>query len=297
MTTLSARQKWLQKPERSNRVMLRILVWVALRLGRTTARILLYPICAYFLLFAPTSTAASRRFLRHVLGRAPGISDLYRHVFFFAACLLDRIFLLNEQSALFDARIHGETDLRVLLARGKGSVLIGAHVGSFEIIRALGRKQPDLKMSLLMYQNNARMLAGVVEATNPALTMEIISLGRKDAMLKVHARLEEGALIGMLGDRTLEGEEQEMCRFFGKDAAFPLGPFRLAKILRRPVILMLGLYRGGVRYDVHFEELADWSDERETMTIKDALNRYVERLEYHVRRSPYNWFNFYDFWK
>jgi predicted LPLAT superfamily acyltransferase len=24
---------------------------------------------------------------------------------------------------------------------------------------------------------------------------------------------------------------------------------------------------------------------------------YVARIEHHCRNAPYNWFNFYDFWK
>jgi predicted LPLAT superfamily acyltransferase len=31
--------------------------------------------------------------------------------------------------------------------------------------------------------------------------------------------------------------------------------------------------------------------------IRQAQQRYVERIEYHCRNAPYNWFNFYDFWK
>jgi predicted LPLAT superfamily acyltransferase len=27
------------------------------------------------------------------------------------------------------------------------------------------------------------------------------------------------------------------------------------------------------------------------------LLRYVERLEHYCRLAPYNWFNFYDFWR
>jgi predicted LPLAT superfamily acyltransferase len=26
------------------------------------------------------------------------------------------------------------------------------------------------------------------------------------------------------------------------------------------------------------------------------MRRYSARLEHHMRRAPFNWFNFYDFW-
>ena len=78
-----------------------------------------------------------------------------------------------------------------------------------------------------------------------------------------------------------------------------MGPFRLAAMLRRPVILMMGIYRGGSRYDIHFEQLADFSERgaaRSGSGIDAAMQAYVSRLEHYSRLAPYNWFNFYDFW-
>jgi len=37
--------------------------WLALRFGRRVARLLLYPICAYFLAFSPRRGSASRQYL------------------------------------------------------------------------------------------------------------------------------------------------------------------------------------------------------------------------------------------
>ena len=89
--------------------------------------------------------------------------------------------------------------------------------------------------------------------------------------------------------------------FFGRPAQFTDGPLRLAMMLRRHVIFMVGLYHGGHRYDVRFEPLADFRDpptdpaERERL-VQAAVADYVARLEALCREAPYNWFNFYDFW-
>lgn len=294
MKKTEPRPEWLRRPERSNRLLLRFIVWVALRLGRPAARSLLHPICLYYLIFSPAPRRASRTFLVQALGRQPRFFDLYRHQFYFAACILDRVFLVNGRLDLFDVQAEGESTLHDVLARKNGAVLVGAHFGSFEIMRALGKSKGLLEVSLLMYQDNARMLAEAISAINPALDMEIIALGQRDTMLRVFDRLQQGAVIGMLADRTIEGEEQVQHTFLGRRAAFAIGPFRLAKIVRRPVILMVGLYRGGRNYDVHFEMLDAGGED---MAPPDKiLGRYVDRLEYYVRRSPYNWFNFADVW-
>ena len=66
------------------------------------------------------------------------------------------------------------------------------------------------------------------------------------------------------------------------------------------VILFFGLYQGGSRYDLHFELLTESvSADRATRDaeLRHWVGRYAARLEHHARCSPFNWFNFYDFWQ
>lgn len=300
MTTSSdAGQEWLRRPERSVTATIKFIVWVALRLGRPTARLMLYPICLYFLVFSFKPRSASRKYLTKVLERRPGFSDLFRHYHTFAACLLDRVFLLNGQRDLFDIRVYGAEVTADIHARGEGCLLLGAHLGSFEVVRALGAEQRGLRVSLVMYEENARKISSVLNAINSSLAIEIISLGKCDSMLKLAERLNQGGFVGMLGDRSLEGEGRVRCQFLGEDAAFPLGPVRIAALLKRPVVLMVGLYRGGRRYEIYFERLPDLSDAlrgQRAEVVEEVLRAYVARLEHYCRLAPYNWFNFYDFW-
>jgi predicted LPLAT superfamily acyltransferase len=122
-------------------------------------------------------------------------------------------------------------------------------------------------------------------------------------MLQLGERLEAGHLVGVLADRTLGKEATIDVPFLGATAAFPTGPMRMAAALRRPVVFMVGLYRGGNRYEIHFERLADFSDaeessrgERERL-VREAVQRYAARLEHYCRAAPDNWFNFHDFWE
>ena len=291
--------EWVDRPERSNMLALRIIVWVAMSLGRPAARLLLYPICLYFLAFSTRPRAASRQYLSRVLGRKAGIADTFRHYHTFAATILDRLYLLKEQFSRFDVQVHGAENVEQLLAAGNGCVLLGAHLGSFEIIRSAGRTH-GFKVNMVMYEENARKTGAVFESINPALQMEIISLGKVDSMLKVEAALARGEIVGMLADRTIKDGGTVSCPFLGEQAAFPAGPIRIAAMLNRPIALMFGIYRGGNRYEVHFEQLAGPdqinSRERDSM-IGDLLRRYAGRLEHYCRLAPYNWFNFYDFWR
>lgn len=300
-TTRDAR--WTQQPERGSIGLMRLIAWIGLHLGRPAARLLLYPICLYFMGFAPTPRRAGRAYLARALGRPATWGEQFRHIHTFASTILDRIFLLNDRLELFDFHIHGEELARQASQRGQGRLVLGAHMGSFEAVRAIGHHNPDAPpVALLMYEANAQKMSRVMGAINPAAKQEIIALGEFDAMLRVQTRLSEGAFIGMLADRSFNTEqihdEVRWLPFLGTPAPFPLGPFRLAALLRRPLLLMLGLYQGGRRYDIHFELLADFSlpglDRRQA--IEQAQERYVARLEHYCRVSPYNWFNFFDFW-
>jgi predicted LPLAT superfamily acyltransferase len=295
-------QAWTSRGERGAAATIKLIVWIALHVGRTGTRLLLYPICLYFLIFSRASRAASYRYLRHVFGREPTLADCFRHCHSFAACVLDRVYLLNNQIDQFDVTVTGEDIAKAEVARGTGWFLFGAHLGSFEILRSLGHRQPGLKLSLLMYEDNARKINAALNAINPELVLEIIALGQAGSMLTVEQRLDQGHAVAILADRSLSlaDDEQMTVEFLGAPARFPLGPFRLAALLRRPVILMVGLYQEGGRYEVYFEQIADFrglAKTAATEAIETALRRYVARLEHFCRLAPYNWFNFYDFWQ
>ncbi len=298
-TQQSTPPDWRQRPERSNIPVIRTMVWIALHLGRGAARTLLYPICLYFLLCSPRARTASADFLERVLGRRPRLLERLLHYHRFAATILDRVYFLNDQAKDFDIRLHCPADVEALLAGTGGVVLLGAHLGSFEAIRAVGRRRAQAAVKLVMYEENARKLNAVLGAINPALGQEIIGLGHCDSMLKVQECLERGDLVGLLADRALAGEKRIWRPFLGVPAGFPLGPFRIASMLRRPIVLMVGLYRGQARYDIHFELLQDAAEPargQRTMQLEDTVTRYAERLEHYCRTDPFNWFNFYDFW-
>ncbi len=281
-------------------LMLRVMTWISLRLGRRAGRLVLHPIAGYFLLFAPASRRASSAYLRRVLARPPRWRDLYRHIFTFAATIHDRVYLINRRFDLFEFEVHGEEMLQRLLAGGKGLFLMGAHLGSFEAIRALGRKDTDFRVAMLMHEDNARKINAMLAAINPEAVQDIIGLGHIDSMLTVQQRLDQGCIVGMLADRTPGNDTLCPVRILGADANLPRGPFRMAALLRRPVAFMTGLYLGGNRYAIHFDRLADFSTvargERDA-AVELAITRYAALLDQYCREAPYNWFNFFDFWQ
>jgi len=305
--------EWSRAPERSNMLALRVICWIAIRCGRPLARLVLLPISLYFLLFSPTPRRHIKRYLFRAIGPQAGWGDGYKLLHAFSSTVLDRLYILRGRLDLFDVRIEGEQAVEAEVRAGRGAFMLGAHVGSFEVLGASkhGSATPaELRLAMLMYPDNARQINAVLNAISAdAYRPHVIALGRPNSMLALRDWLDGGGLAGLLADRTLSGPEEAGQQrgssielpFLGQPALFNDGPFRLAALLRRKVFFMAGLYAGGARYDVRFEPLADFSErvadpaERERR-IRAALEAYVGRLEALCRAYPYNWFNFHDFW-
>ena len=302
---MSGPTSWSEQRERSNLRTLQLMRWITTRLGRRVARCVLHPITLYFMLFGGTAARQSARYLERALGRTPRWSERYRHIHHFAATVLDRVYLLQEHFDGFDVQLSGVEHLDAVLADGRGALLVGAHVGSFEALRALGQGWRGLKVAMVMYEDNARLINTTLQAVAPNAELHIIPLGRMESMLALREWLDAGGVAGLLADRTLPGQSERsglhLLPFLGAPAPFSDGPFRLAALLRRQMVFMAGIYHGGNRYELRFLPVADFrARPRGTAAVDAAIHgamaRYVEILEDLCRETPYNWFNFFDFW-
>jgi predicted LPLAT superfamily acyltransferase len=292
--------EWITHRERGSLWLLKIMAFLSLRCGRAPSRIILYGIASYFFLFGPSARRHSRRYLRLALGRSPTARDRFLQILSFATTIHDRVYLINGQFGKFEISVEGEDMVLEHASKGRGALLLGAHMGSFEVMHSLSRRQQGLRVAMAMYEDNARKISGILAAINPKWIPDIVSLGQIDAMLNIAERLDQGAYVGVLADRTLGEEPAQAVQFLGRQAHVPTGPMRAAAILRCPVFFMVGLYRGGNRYHVAFARVADFSatsvGSRE-LAVRAAIQRYVAVLESYCRSDPYNWFNFFDFWR
>jgi predicted LPLAT superfamily acyltransferase len=295
---------WKARKERSNLFTVRMARRLTQILPRRVGRWLLFPTALYFLFVTPKARAASLQFLARVLPGKPGLRQVFWHYLTFATVVMDRAYLLRNDLRGFRIDISGEPAVETMRIAGRGGFLIGAHLGSFEALRALGREklvQPRIVM--VMYEENARMINAALAVLSPGLQQDIIGLGKADSMIRVKHALDGGAMVGILADRLLDTEgspdDRRIVDFLGQPAAFPLGPFRMAALLKRPVVLMLGIYLGANRYRLVFENLYDFSGltGSRSAAIEEALRLYVQRLEHYSRAYPYNWFNFFDVWE
>lgn len=289
-------EEWLSKPERGSLTLLRLLAWLSLRLGRPIARWFLYPICFYFVIFSGGTRRISRVHLERALKRPVTWRDVFRHYHAFASTIHDRVYLLSGRHQYFDVETDGSAAVEPLIHHGNGFILLGSHLGSFEVLRAKGLFERNLPISVVMHEGAALKLNSVLHNLCPGIRERIIPPGRPDTMLTVKERLDHGEIVGILADRLFSGEKTVICDFLGVPTPFPEGPFLLAALLQVPVVLFFGLYEGGRRYRIQFEPFANPipMHRGRRPDVHEWVERYAQRLEHYSLLYPYNWFNFYE---
>ncbi len=292
---------WDHQRERSNEFMLKLMIASALFFGRTIIRIVLWPIVTYFMLTAPQAVRASRLALRHLLSRPATTMDVLRHFHCFATCTLDRLYFLKGRRRRLQVEFTRGAGVTELLQRQQGCLLLVAHIGSFEAMRAIGTSERKLPITILMDRKHGEMMLKMLERMNSDFALSIIDAAERGPalMLQLKEALSAGRIVCIMADRARVDERTLEVEFFGSNVRVLEGPWALATALRVPVLFGFGLFMGGRRYAAHVEifseQFAVARSER-TAAMLHGAQSFATRLAHHVRQRPYNWFNFYDYW-
>lgn len=289
-------QSWTDHREAGTPLAITTIVLITRACGYYAGYLLLYPTCLYFMLFRRHSVRASRQFLARVLGRPPVLREIFRHHLTFASCILDRVRLATQPEDV-TVRLHGREAIESSHVGGRGCLLFGAHLGSFEVLRALAPRY-DLRVKALMYRHNAVAINGMTRRLDPAAEDMLIEIGRPDTLLRVKEALDAGETVGILADRVIDAGKAVEVQFMDRPVRLPVGPFLLAGLLNVPIVLGFGICRAPSEYDVYFEVLADspavFGEKDPQLAV--LAQRYADRVAHYARAMPYNWFNFYDYW-
>lgn len=295
----AAPSEWLSMQERGTVFGIRLLLLVARLLGRPVALLITRMVALYFALADATVRRASVDFLRRA-GTSHTFRAHWRHVYRFAQCNLDRLYMITGDTRRFRMRSNGNELLQAQQRTGRGALLLGAHMGSFDAMRARGR-DTGLRIDVVGFFRNAARINRVLRALDPGSAVSLIEIDpdSMDAILAIRDRVEAGHLVAILADRVGLGKQTVPVQFLGETVFLPAGPFLMAHALRCPVYLTFGIYTDPNCYEFFCEPFAD-PLVLPRATRADALRtyaqRYADRLAEYCTRWPDNWFNFFDYW-
>jgi len=302
---------WSGVAERGSMAALRFAAWVNRNLGRQPMRLLLWGASLYFFLFAPIVRRASRAYLERIwaapegrlaLGRAPDWRSVIQHIFRFALNIHDRMIIWGGELDGYTFEHDRSGEIFELARKKQGALLLGAHLGSFELLWFLSRKY-DLAINVVVFYENAAQVNRFFDALDPDVHVRAIGLDPTSvsAAFEIKACIDRGEFVVILADRVAPGERSRSAQatFLGASAPFPMGPFALAGVLGCPVLMALCLRTGERRYRTVLRSLREAGripPEERDKRAQELLAQYVGLLETYCRKFPYEWFNFFDFW-
>jgi len=304
-----ATRHWAQIDEVSFVAGMRLLFWLGRVLGRWPFRVVLYPVLLWYAIAKPWARAASKDYLRRIAeldgshGSPTGVMGVLRHFASFGESILDKLLLW---CGLFDAsavEIHGVEEIARQLAGKRGGLIICCHLGNLELCRVMSKRQPGLKLTVLLHTKHATRFNQLLAQVNPESQLNIMQVTELTpvtaALLQV--KIDQGEFVAIAGDRIPVAPQPRVARarFLGGLAPFPVGPYVMANLFRCPVYLLFSLScRSGWKIHIELFRQSIHFPRKERAAALDALaGAYAARLEAYCLQEPLQWFNFYDFWQ
>jgi predicted LPLAT superfamily acyltransferase len=278
-------------------------------LGRTVCEIVLVPVAAYFFVTGAAQRRASRGYLERMwksgrLARRPGLGDIFRHFLAFSYASLDKLAAWTGRIKASD--VDGTSDglFDTVKKASGGAVILTAHIGNPEIVRAIATVGKRRRVNVLVHTLHAERFNRVIARFSPDSPVRLLQVTDIDvgAAMRLSEAVEAGEWVVIAADRVAptSGEASAVAApFLGEPALFPTGPMVLASALKQPVYTLF-CAKAGKRYRIAFELFAERVETprgRRAEAIRGYVALFARRMEEQVALSPYQWFNFYDYWR
>ncbi len=302
-------QHWAQINEVTFVTGMRFLFFVFRYCGRWPFRIVLYPVLTGYIIAKSTARAASNNYLQHLnavdptLNIKPGLRGVMRHFAAFAESILDKMLLWSGLFNFANTQYFGQGNVLNNLAQGRGGLFICTHLGNLELCRVLVKQAKGLKVTVLVHTKHAQAFNKLLAQIDPTSQLNLLQVTEMSPATAVQLmeKVAQGEYIAIAGDRipVAPNPRVAFAPFLGQNAPFPVGPYVLANLLQCPVYLMFSLRTrdGAELYFEPFREVIQLARKNRDQALAELVREYAARLEYHCRRAPLQWFNFYDFWQ
>ena len=196
------------------------------------------------------------------------------------------------------AEWRGYEHIEAALARGRGAIVVTAHLGNWELggmILALR----GLPLTVVTLREPAGGLSRWREDYRRRLGIRTITVGADNtfAFLEMVNALRRNEFVAMLVDRPYDGTGSPV-RFFGRETLFSTAPALLWQHTAATVLPAFTLQneRGGyVSFAEPPVEMAGSVNPREALA--QNTQRIATAFEAIVREHPGQWFNYVPIWK
>ena len=252
--------------------------------------------------FTPGIRAALRANLAAVTGRTgPDLDRLCNlNISNFSKMLADYFYCTTGDPARIKPLLsewRGIEHLHAARARGKGTILVTAHLGNWELggmllalegqpITVITLEEPSTELTQL--RDNYRRKLGI----------KTIAIGSETfAFMEVIQTLRNNGIVAMLVERP-QGNSGTPVKFCGRDTPFSLGPSVLWQHTDAAVLPAFVLQKNEGCYLSFIDPpIAMEQDGSPREALANNTQRIASIFETIIQRNPEQWYNFVPIWK
>lgn len=185
--------------------------------------------------------------------------------------------------------------VHTLLQKGKGIILISAHIGNWELLAYAA--------GLVMQQS---VLLVAKEQRNPLIHKAITSLrqraGNRTVSMEKAAKplinsLKENKPIALLVDQAADPKKDVFLPFFGRKAAVFEAPASLSLRYDAPLVLCIPHRDNYGHYTVTMKEIKSDDLTFSKENVFELTQRHLKELEYAIEQAPEQWTWQHNRWK
>lgn len=186
-------------------------------------------------------------------------------------------------------RIENEQILREAQARGRGVVLVSAHLGSFSLLGVVAKRLGVQAVVVLKHQKNERLLRWARELIRRKFGVSVVL--KPAAPREIPPLLRAGAIVTLFADQhPIAGGVP--ARFFGLPVEAAAGPAIFSRRYRAPLIVCTITARAEGSHVARFDGPIPGEG-----SIAAVSQRWLDVLEARIREHPEQWMWMHRRWR
>ncbi len=274
----------------------KIFIFFIRKLGVRAAYGLLYFVSLYYVFFAGKSTRSIFYYFHKRLHYSlpKSFFSIYKSYYTFGKTIIDKVAISSGLKNRFTHEGDGMENIIELLDKKQGGIMISAHVGNFEIAEFFFEEiDTRSQISLVTTDAEHKNIKEYMEKVTIRSNVKFILV--KDDMshvFEINNALSNSELVCFTGDRYMKGQKVLTESLMGKDANFPAGPFLLASRLNVPVLFVYVMKETNKHYHLYARRA-----EVKNRDAQGLLKKYTDSVEWMLKKYPFQWFNYFDFWE
>lgn len=261
---------------------------------------MLYIALPFFFLSRPDNFRAIKHYFNKRLGfskfRSFFLTIQNYHIF--GKVVLDKFYLLSGAKNPFVVNTIGIENYQQLLTQDAGFMMVGSHIGNFEIAGYL-LKATNKPINAVIFGGESAEFQknrGIKLSSNNIKLIPVSS--DMSHLFAIKAALSNGEIVSMPSDRIFGSSKSVSRNFLGAEAKFPLGPFLTAVQLNVEILAVFVMKESGLKYSIFVQPITvdPVPDEKPKLKAERLASKYIAELEKVVKKYPKQWFNYYEFW-